>query len=120
MGDSVGASTGREGGAPRFAGRRRGAAGQRRHAFRGYCFGPAWNTIIRVTLAEKIAQLTAALPVERQHEVLDFVEFLRAREPSNTTRTTERVAGLFSGLPYSMADDFDAPLPEEFWSGEAT
>ena len=96
------------------------AVGRRGRAFGRCCFGPAWHTILRVTLAEKIAQLTAALPVERQHEVLDFVELLRAREPSNTTRTAERVAGLFAGLPYSMADDFDAPLPEEFWSGEAT
>ncbi len=32
--------------------------------------------------------------------------------------TTPRIAGLHSGAIWT-SDDFDEPLPEEFWTGEA-
>lgn len=70
-----------------------------------------------MTLTEQIAQMAAALPVDRQQEVLDFVEFLRSREAPALT-SARRAEGLFAGMPYFIADDFDEPLPEAFWMGD--
>jgi hypothetical protein len=64
-----------------------------------------------MSIAEQIAQRVSTLPVDRQREVLDFVEFLRTREGAGAQgRGRPRVAGLFAGMPYFMADDFDEPL----------
>jgi hypothetical protein len=72
-----------------------------------------------MSIAEQIAQMASTLPADRQREVLDFVEFLRAREGSVMQELGHpRVAGLFAGMPYFMADDFDEPLPDAFWLGE--
>jgi len=38
-------------------------------------------------------------------------------ETAKPVETRERVLGLNRGLVKSMADDFDAPLPDEFWLG---
>jgi len=70
-----------------------------------------------MSITEQIAQVASALPADRQQEVLDFVEFLRAREGSVQEGEYPRVAGLFAGMPYFMADDFDEPLPDSFWMG---
>jgi hypothetical protein len=69
-----------------------------------------------MTLAEQIAEVAAALPTDRQREVLDFAEFLKSRAAKK--QAGERRAGLFAGLPYTMADDFDEPLPDSFWTGK--
>ena len=34
-----------------------------------------------------------------------------------TTQPKKRIAGLHEGEGFWMADDFDAPLPDEFWDG---
>ena len=70
-----------------------------------------------MTLTEQIAQMAAALPVDRQQEVLDFVEFLRSRE-APVLPTARRAGGLFAGMPYFIADEFDEPLPDAFWVGD--
>lgn len=79
-----------------------------------------------MSIAERVAQITAALPIEKQAEVLDFVEFLRARsgregppEQAGPPRR-ERRLGTLAGA-FTIADDFDAPLPEEiqrYFDGE--
>lgn len=69
-------------------------------------------------ITEQIAQIASALPADRQQEVLDFAEFLRTREGAGQEGERSRVAGLFAGMPYFMADDFDEPLPDSFWTGE--
>jgi hypothetical protein len=72
-----------------------------------------------MSIAEQIAEITAALPPDRQREVLDFVEFLKAREtPAPAEARRPRVPGLFAGMPYTMAEDFDEPLPDSFWTGD--
>jgi hypothetical protein len=71
-----------------------------------------------MSIAEEILQIANALPVDRQQEVLDFAEFLRARQGSAQEGGHPRVAGPFAGQPYFMADDFDEPLPDSFWTGE--
>jgi hypothetical protein len=36
-----------------------------------------------------------------------------------STGLQEPIPGLHKDIPYWMADDFDAPLPDEFWLGES-
>ncbi len=55
-----------------------------------------------------------SLPPEQQREVLDFAEFLHQKI---LVPRQKRVPGLHQGSPYWMADDFDAPLPDQFWLG---
>jgi hypothetical protein len=70
-----------------------------------------------MSIAEEILQIASTLPAERQREVLEFAEFLKARE-SSAQKPGPRRAGLFAGMPYFMAEDFDDPLPDSFWLGE--
>ena len=62
-----------------------------------------------MSITEQIVQIASTLPVDRQQEVLDFAEFLRTREVSGQEGGRPRVTGLFAGMPYFMADDFDEP-----------
>ena len=71
-----------------------------------------------MSIAEEILQIASELPTDRQQEVLDFAEFLRARQGSSQEGGHLRIAGLFAGQSYFMADDFDEPLPDSFWTGE--
>ena len=71
------------------------------------------------SIAEQVQEATEALPIEKQAEVLDFVEFLRARsapaaEGENVRKARLRAAR-FGALrdAFTIAPDFDAPLPEE-------
>lgn len=68
---------------------------------------------IEQALLEQVRSLTP----EQQQEVLDFAAFLRQRAPVIPKK--ERVPGLHKDNGYWMADDFDAPLPDEFWLGES-
>lgn len=67
---------------------------------------------IEQALLEQVRSLTP----EQQQEVLDFAAFLRQKAPATTKK---RIPGLHQGISYWMADDFDAPLPDEFWLGDA-
>lgn len=71
-----------------------------------------------MSILEEILQITSALSADRQREVLVFVEFLKASEGSTQKPGPRAWQGLFAGLPYFMADDFDGPLPDSFWLGE--
>lgn len=70
---------------------------------------------------DQISQRTAVLPDNLQQEVLDFVEFLVAKShsfmPKNDV-TTQRIAGLQRGKVH-ITEDFDEPLPDDFWLGKA-
>lgn len=68
---------------------------------------------IEQALLEQVRSLTP----EQQQEVLDFAAFLRQKASSMPKK--KRTPGLHKGDGYWMADDFDAPLPDEFWLGEA-
>jgi hypothetical protein len=71
------------------------------------------------SIADRVREATEALPVEKQAEVLDFVEFLRAQAAPPAEGERVRKARLrserFGALreAFTMAPDFDAPLPEE-------
>ncbi len=71
------------------------------------------------SIAERVREATETLPVEKQAEVLDFVEFLRARAtlPSESEAVlkarlrSERFGALRDA--FTIAPDFDAPLPDD-------
>jgi hypothetical protein len=68
---------------------------------------------------ELITEQTRRLPESVQREILDFVEFLFQKynlAPAQPASSTTRKAGLHAGCAV-MADDFDAPLPDDFWLG---
>jgi len=69
-----------------------------------------------VDIEQALLEQVRSLTPEQQQAVLDFAAFLRQKAP---VITKERVPGLHKGSSYWMADDFDAPLPNEFWLGEA-
>ena len=72
--------------------------------------------------------MTTLLEIESAIDNLDLAELAELerfvqqalRERSNVTTThavaSPRVLGLHAGV-WSVADDFDAPLPEDFWLG---
>ena len=61
-----------------------------------------------------IAEVRALTP-QQQQEVLNFATSLRQRSPVATHTSTP---GLHKDIPYQIAEDFDAPLPDSFWLGE--
>lgn len=76
------------------------------------------------SILHRVAEITATLPLEKQTEVLDFVEFLRTRsatanvDGSGTLRT--RPLGILAGS-FEVPADFDDPLPPEiqrYFEGE--
>lgn len=68
---------------------------------------------IEQALLDQVRSLTP----EQQQEVLNFAASLPQK--ASVTLKKERVPGLHKADGYWMADDFDAPLPDEFWLGEA-
>ncbi len=73
------------------------------------------------TTSEVVTKLQNLAP-EQQQQVLDFVEFLAQKynQPQETQEKIKkpRVAGLHEGMGW-MSDDFNEPLPDEFWLGES-
>ena len=69
-----------------------------------------------VNLPQAIFAKLQVLPPAQQQEILDFAEFLIQKyERSNVP--IKRVPDLHKGKIW-MSDDFDEPLPDEFWLGE--
>jgi len=69
-----------------------------------------------VDIEQALLEQVRSLNLEQQQQVLDFAAFLRQEAPAPTK---ERIPGLHKEISYWMAEDFDAPLPDEFWLGEA-
>jgi hypothetical protein len=76
------------------------------------------------SILHRVTEITASLPIEKQTEVLDFVEFLRTRgvapniDQSGTPQ--RRPLGILQGA-FEVPADFDAPLPPEiqrYFEGE--
>jgi hypothetical protein len=66
-----------------------------------------------------IAQRTSVLPNNLQQEVLDFVEFLFAKNGQalqGSGLAKSRKAGLHTGN-LVLASDFNEALPDDFWVG---
>ncbi|BAY33464.1 hypothetical protein NIES2107_53600 [Nostoc carneum NIES-2107] len=62
-----------------------------------------------------IAQLQT-LPPEQQQMLLDFVEFL-AQKHAQPQPVQQRIPDLNRGEIW-ISEDFNDPLPDEFWTGE--
>ena len=71
------------------------------------------QSIIDQSVIEKLQQL----PAQQQEQVLDYIEFL-AQKYVKPKSSKPRVAGLHKGMGW-IADDFNAPLPPEYWNGQA-
>ena len=76
---------------------------------------------------ELLGKLQKLMP-ENQQLLLFFAEFLLERQIQSMQKNTsvevapclpqKRVLGLHQGMGW-MSDDFNEPLPDEFWLGEA-
>lgn len=58
------------------------------------------------------------LSPDLRQQVFDFVEFLAQRQDSIKAAKPRRTPGLDRGAVVWMSDDFDEPLPDEFWFSE--
>ena len=70
------------------------------------------------SIADRVREVTEALPIEKQAEVLDFVEFLQSRSAPDENAAVRKArlrSERFGALrdAFTIAPDFDAPLPEE-------
>ncbi|MBW4667114.1 MAG: DUF2281 domain-containing protein [Cyanomargarita calcarea GSE-NOS-MK-12-04C] len=72
------------------------------------------SQILDVTKA-LIAKLQSLAP-EQQQTLLDFAEFLAHKHPQPQA-VQQRVPDLNRGEIW-MSEDFNDPLPDEFWTGE--
>ncbi|MCU0548143.1 MAG: DUF2281 domain-containing protein [Leptolyngbya sp. Prado105] len=74
-----------------------------------------------VGLTERLLQQFEILMPERQQQLLDFAEFLVQQQMSADqvveNAPKKRVFGLHAGQ-VSMSEDFDEPLPDDFWFSE--
>ncbi|MGA7932139.1 MAG: DUF2281 domain-containing protein [Kovacikia sp.] len=76
---------------------------------------------------DELIQKCQALPPDLQQQVINFVEFLLSKHVTNQEAVEQkgteseakpkRILGLHRGQVW-MSDNFDAPLPDEFWLGE--
>ncbi len=72
--------------------------------------------VVLDTTSEIVAKLQTLAP-EQQQQVLDFVEFLTHKYVIPQEVPKQRVMNLFKDQIW-MSDDFNDPLPDEFWMGE--
>jgi len=69
-----------------------------------------------VNNTEEIIAKLQNLPPQQQQQVVDFIEFL-GQKYIQPEPVKKRVLGLNKGQVW-MSDDFNEPLPDEFWTGE--
>jgi hypothetical protein len=67
------------------------------------------------TLAD-INEATRALSLDELKQLMSTVE-LQIQDRQLCTRGGPRIVGLHEGMAW-VADDFDSPLPDEFWLGK--
>ncbi|MEL6460607.1 MAG: DUF2281 domain-containing protein [Cyanobacteria bacterium J06621_15] len=74
-----------------------------------------------INIADALIAKLQNLPPEQQQTVLDFAEFLVQKNTQSqaapTQKVQQRVLGLNQGEIW-MSEDFNEPLPDEFWMGE--
>ncbi len=76
------------------------------------------NTTIDIQDAQKRWRELLSLVISGQEVTVTQAQKPVMRLVPVRTGVKQRVAGLHSGMGW-MSDDFDAPLPEEFWAGAA-
>lgn len=83
------------------------------------------KTLNSVEIPENVVISLNVLSPDQRQQVFDFVEFLSQKQKvplhkedvQQLTSKTERVLGLHAGKGW-VSDDFELPLPDEFWSME--
>ncbi|MEA5597760.1 DUF2281 domain-containing protein [Rivularia sp. UHCC 0363] len=73
-----------------------------------------------VNTTEALVTKLQNLPLEQQQQVADFIEFLEQKyiqQLSNQEKPKRRIFGLHEGKGW-ISEDFNDPLPDEFWIGE--
>jgi hypothetical protein len=73
-----------------------------------------------INTTEGLVSRLQNLPPEQQQQVADFIEFLEQKyiqHQSNQGQPKRRIFGLYEGQGW-MSEDFNEPLPDEFWMGE--
>jgi Protein of unknown function (DUF2281) len=80
------------------------------------------QSVQTLLIPEAVLAVLQALSPEQRQQVFDFAEFLAQRqEPAGDQSLkpakSPRIPGLHAGQVW-MSEDFDAPLPDEFWFGE--
>ncbi|WP_375495473.1 DUF2281 domain-containing protein [uncultured Nostoc sp.] len=73
-------------------------------------------TFQTLNLTETLIAKFKSLSSEQQQTLLDFAEFL-AQKHTPLQPNQQRVLGLNQGEIW-MSEDFNDPLPDEFWMGE--
>jgi Protein of unknown function (DUF2281) len=75
-------------------------------------------------IPESVLVTLQALSPEQRQQVFDFAEFLVQKQNFFTLPSAanvekpKRIRDLDAGAVRWISDDFDAPLPDEFWFGE--
>jgi hypothetical protein len=70
-------------------------------------------------LVQALLERLAQLPEPVQHRLAErFLQELEEAEAQAEPQPRKRIAGLGKGT-IVIADDFDEPLPDAFWLGEA-
>ena len=70
-------------------------------------------------LVQSLLERLAQLPEPVQNRLAKhFLQEVEEAETQMAQQPTQRIAGLGEGT-IVIAEDFDAPLPEAFWLGEA-
>jgi len=64
----------------------------------------------------KIEQAAAGLPMADKESLLTWLQ-AEISADKESTAPEQRISGLGKGQ-WWVADDFDAPLPDDFWLGE--
>ncbi|MBW4643030.1 MAG: DUF2281 domain-containing protein [Goleter apudmare HA4340-LM2] len=71
-----------------------------------------------LNITETLISQLQTLPPEQQQMVVNFVEFLvQKHAQSQPSQKKQRIVGLHEGMGW-ISDDFNEPLPDEFWMGE--
>jgi hypothetical protein len=70
--------------------------------------------LIQMTVLETIVRELTSAPEPLLLKVLDFIQ---STKDNSTLVSKDRVAGLHQGQIW-MSDDFNEPLPDEFWLGK--
>ncbi|GAB4295070.1 MAG: hypothetical protein Fur0025_32000 [Oscillatoriaceae cyanobacterium] len=76
----------------------------------------ATTDVTQPVIDQSIIHKLQQLPAAQQQQILDYIEFLAQKYIPPQTKKP-RVAGLHKGKVW-IADDFNAPLPPEYWSGQ--
>lgn len=70
-------------------------------------------------LEEKLREKAAQQGQEAEKLLQDMVRQMLSTEEIASSPLPKRIAGLNRGQVVWISDDFDAPLPDEFWLGGA-